>query len=275
MALYSFSVKTVGRLKGESIPKIAAYQAREKIFDEHKKIEYDFTKKKGLLYSKIILPKSAPARFRNRQTLWNEAEKAEKRTDSRTGRAIIAALPNELTLKEYIPIVEVFVYRAFVSLGMCADIAIHDGCRENTSKKMIDHGNIPPNNPHVHILLTDRPVGKNGFCTEKNRDWNKKEYLLQWRKLWADIQNKAFERKGLKVRVSHLSLKAQGIKRKATIHLGKKVIEMIRHGKTPERYRLFLAIIEHNRKKELKRKLDKKHKRQRNKQRQRSLSRSR
>lgn len=40
-----------------------------------------------------------------------------------------------------------------------------------------------------------------------------------WRKEWADVQNRAYERNHLVERVSHYSLKAQGIDREPTIHL--------------------------------------------------------
>jgi len=64
-------------------------------------------------------------------------------------------------------------------------------------------------------------VDANGFCEKKNRDWNQKEYIRRWRKLWAEYQNKLFREKGLELQVSHESLEVQGIDREPTVPLGR------------------------------------------------------
>lgn len=76
-------------------------------------------------------------------------------------------------------------------MGICADIAIHDIINVNDPAR---------NNPHVHILLTDRPVSKEGFSLKKNRewnDWNGNKLIKSWREQWAIAQNRAYKRKGL------------------------------------------------------------------------------
>ena len=235
MALYSFSVKPVSRLKGESAVKVAAYQSRGRLNDKREDALYDFTHKADLFHAEIFLPSTAPSIFLDRQTLWSEVDRVEKRYDARTGRAVIAALPNELTVEEQIKLVHEFVVEAFVNLGMCADVAIHSGRREDKAHKEDEPTKILPNNPHVHILLTDRPIDRDGFCAKKNRDWNKKAYVRQWRELWEKVQNREFERKGLDVRVRHESLEVQKIDREPTKHLGRKVAEMQRRGKETDR----------------------------------------
>lgn len=250
MALYSFSVKSVSRLKGESIVKVASYQSRGKLHDEREDVIYDFTHKTDLAYTGIFLPPDAPTEFSNREILWNAVDKAEKRYDARTGRAIIAALQNELTLEAQIKTIREFVLEAFVKQGMCVDVAIHRGHREDHSRMEGEHTNISPNNPHVHILLTDRPIEQEGFCATKNRDWNKKEFIRQWRELWEKVQNKEFERKGLDVRVSHESLEVQGIDREPTKHLGRKTTEMKRRGKETSRDSENRAIKAQNKERE-------------------------
>ena len=61
---------------------------------------------------------------------------------------------------------------------MCADLCMHD------------RGD---GNPHVHIMATTREVGPDGF-TVKNREWNDRNLLLEWRKSWEVEQNRALER---------------------------------------------------------------------------------
>jgi ATP-dependent exoDNAse (exonuclease V) alpha subunit len=235
MALFSFSVKPVSRLKGESIVKVASYQSRGKLYDEREDASYNYTNKLDLVYTEIFLPPNAPTEFFDRQLLWNAVEKVEQRYDARTGRAIIAALQNEIPLEPQIRAVREFVIEAFVKHGMCVDVAIHRGQREDQSHMEGEHTKVSPNNPHVHILLTDRPIDPEGFCAKKNRAWNNKDLVHHWRELWEKIQNKEFEHKGLAMRISHESLEVQGIDRDPTKHLGRKTIEMKRRGKETNR----------------------------------------
>ncbi len=232
MSLYSFSVKPVSRLKGESAVKVAAYQSRGMLYDERVSKQYDFTCKTDLLYSEILLPATAPPKFLDRQMLWSSAEIAEKRYDARTSKAVIVALQNlqnELPIESQIELVRKFVTEAFVSLGMCVDIAIHDGQRID-QHYMHDHAGIIPDNPHLHILLTDRPVDKDGFCAKKNRDWNQKAYIRQWRELWERVLNHEFERRGLDTRVSCESLEVQQLGLEPKKHLGRTATALEKRG---------------------------------------------
>jgi hypothetical protein len=61
-----------------------------------------------------------------------------------------------------------------------------------------------PQNPYAHILLTTRHLTETGFG-EKNRDWNAKSALLQWRRGWADVTNEHLINAGLGVRIDHRS----------------------------------------------------------------------
>lgn len=235
MALYSFSVKPISRLKGASIVKVASYQSRGKLHDEREGVSYDFSHKTDLVYTEIFLPSDAPTEFLDRQLLWNAVDKSEKRYDARTGRAIIAALQNELPLDAQIKAIREFIIEAFVKKGMCADLAIHRGHRKDKSLMEGEHAKGSSNNPHLHILLTDRPIERKEFCAKKNRDWNKTVCVRQWRELWEEVQNKEFEKNGLDIRVSHESLEIQGIDREPTKHLGRKTMEMKRRGKETSR----------------------------------------
>ena len=83
---------------------------------------------------------------------------------------------------------------------MCAAVAIYEGKNIDPAK----------NNPHVHILLTTRTVGPDGFSPKKNREWDKRANVTLWREQWAKVQNKAYERNGRPERVSHESYLVQG-----------------------------------------------------------------
>ena len=110
-------------------------------------VTHDYTRKQGCLFSEILLPKSAPSEWLEREALWNAVEAAEKAKDSRLARELIVALPCELGLPEWTAMLRGFIQKQCVGEGMCADLSIHD---------------TDGHNPHAHILLTMRPIDENG-----------------------------------------------------------------------------------------------------------------
>lgn len=250
MAIYHLSVKPISRRQGRSAVGAAAYRSGEKLHNEYDGLTHDYTRKSGILHTEIMLPENAPHEFNDRQILWNAVEKSETRKDSRTAREIEIALPRELSLDQQLKIVREYVGENFTSQGMCADVAIHSGHRHRNDINLLESKNdkiIFQNNPHAHILLTDRPITKEGFSKKKNRDWNKKENVFKWREQWAMLQNKEFERRGLDIRVSHESHINRGLKEEPTIHLGAKATELERRGIRTERGDKNRAIQERNR----------------------------
>ena len=85
-------------------------------------------------------------------------EDAEKTKDSRLAREFVVALPVELNKDEWITLLTDFIQTNFVAEGMCADVCIHD---------------TDGHNPHAHIMLTVRPLTKDGKWQHKTE----KEYL--------------------------------------------------------------------------------------------------
>lgn len=221
-AIYGFDIKTISRLRGESVVKTASYILRENIPDEYLGRTHYYAHVKDLVYSDVLIPENAPREFHDLDTLLTAIDRAESRYDARTGRVVRLSLPNdkEFSDTERIELARSFVKETFVSQGMCAVMAIHEGKNEDPAK----------NNPHAHVLLTDRPVDSNGFCSKKNRSWNTVEQLRKWRAAWAEAQNRAFKEKGLEVRVSHESLEVQGIDREPTRPLGRAATALERKG---------------------------------------------
>ncbi len=148
-------------------------------------------------FTEILLPESTDAKFMERDFLWNEAEKAEKRKNSQVSKDFVLALPKELDLIHQIELVKRFALIHFVEHGVPADIAIHD------------HSD---GNPHAHILVTTKRLKGNRFDTHKARDLNPvfgRGYVKedeQWHNQWRDFQNQFFEEKGfdLNVDLNHI-----------------------------------------------------------------------
>lgn len=213
IAIYHFNVKVVSRSKGTSCVAKAAYIAGEKLKNERDGKLHDYRRKQEIVHREIMLPDGTPESFRNRASLWNAAEQTETRKNSQTARVVEAALPFELSRADQIDMVRKFIDQCFVSKGMCADFSIHDK---------------GDGNPHVHILLTTRRVDKSGF-TKKERAWNDRTLLLEWRRLWADWCNyKLFFVSD--ARVDHRSYKEQGIDKTPQIHVGAQANAIERKG---------------------------------------------
>ncbi len=211
MANFHFEVKVISRGKGRSLTKAVNYISGCRLYDSYKsKIYYKL--RHDVLYCKVFQPPNAPPGFCELQHICNEIERAEKRYDARTAREFIGSLPNELSEKELENIVYEFVYGNFIQYGLCAIVAIHMGNNKDTPSR---------NNPHVHIIVPTRTVGPDGFNKKKSREWDNKKYVAIWREDWAAVQNRAYERNGFDIRVSHESLEVQGLKREPTIHLSR------------------------------------------------------
>lgn len=230
--MYHFTIKVLSRQRGQSAVAAAAYRSGERLYDERNKRICNFSRKKGVVYSEILLPQNAPKHFHNRELLWNTVEAAEKRIDARLAREAEFALPRECILEEQIALARAFVLENFVSLGMCADLCIHHRDK---------------NNPHAHVLLTDRPVSESGFSEKKDTGWNKKDSIFKWRESWANSLNREYARKGLDKRVTHESFKTRGITdRLPTKHLGRRVLEYTSRGQETDRMREHLEILRIN-----------------------------
>lgn len=200
MASYHFSVQIIKRSKGQSVIAAAAYRAGERIRDDRTNQLHDYSRRRGVVHSEILLPPGAAGFLSEREALWNHVERMEGRKDSQLAREINLALPHELDAIQRREMLLNFVGEAFVTRGMVADVAIHAPVLEKG-----DH----EHNHHAHILLTLREATATGLRPVKTREWNSDQQLLKWRTLWADHQNRALVRAGVDARVDHRSLADQ------------------------------------------------------------------
>lgn len=158
MAIYHMESKIVSRGTGRSIVAASAYMSCSRMVSDYDGVQHDYTRKQGLVWQEVFLPPQAPREWHDREQLWNAVEAAEKMKDSRLAREIIVALPIELDHEEQIALTSAYISQQFVADGMCADVALHDA---------------DGHNPHAHILLTMRPLNKDGTWQYKTE----KEYL--------------------------------------------------------------------------------------------------
>ncbi|WP_249127181.1 MobA/MobL family protein, partial [Lactiplantibacillus plantarum] len=180
----------------------------------------------------ILTPKNAPEWASNREQLWNEVEKKDRKSNSRYAKEFNVALPVELSESEQKELLTKYVQGNFVDQGMVADVAIHR-----------DH----QDNPHAHVMLTSRPFNpdgswglkaktqyikdengkqlltKSGFPKQRKIwlvDWDKREKINEWRKNWALSVNQFLAQKNISDRISEKSFVDQGIQETPTQHEG-------------------------------------------------------
>ena len=121
-----FPVKIVKRSEGRSAVEAADYRSRTKLTNEWDGQTHDYTRKRAVIHTEIMLPPNAPPEFSDRAALWNSVEQIEKAKDSQLARDIEASLSRELSREQQLALVRSFLKDNFVDKGMCADFAIHD-----------------------------------------------------------------------------------------------------------------------------------------------------
>ncbi|MEY8403227.1 MobQ family relaxase [Oscillospiraceae bacterium 44-34] len=240
--MFHCPIQIIQRSQGKSAVAAAAYRSGEKLVNEWDGMTHDYTRKGGVVHTEIMLPSHAPPEFQDRSTLWNSVEEIEKSSTAQLAREIEVALPVELSRAEQLALVRAYVKDNFVSVGMCADFAIHD---KGTG------------NPHAHIMLTIRPIredgkwgakcrkvydldgqgqripdGKGGWKShrEDTTDWNQRGNAEKWRATWASYANRALEAAGRPERIDHRSYKRQGVDKIPTVHMGPAASQMERRG---------------------------------------------
>ncbi|MGA3476010.1 MobQ family relaxase [Lactiplantibacillus plantarum] len=232
MAIFHMSFSNISAGKGRSAIAGASYRSGEKLFDQKEGRSY-FYARSVMPESFILTPKNAPAWASDREKLWNEVERKDRRANSRYAKEFNVALPVELSEDEQKELLTKYVQENFVDEGMVADVAIHR-----------DH----PDNPHAHVMLTNRPFNPNGTWGLKSKrenildengnktytgnsrfprsrkvwlvDWDKKEKITEWRHNWAASVNQVLEQKNIPDRISEKSFIEQGIDDTPTQHEG-------------------------------------------------------
>ena len=234
MAIYHFSTKPVSR-KHKSSVAVSAYINAQAYTDERTNRTFDYSNKKGVLFSACYAIDENNQRRKLKNTeLWNGSEQAEaknKRQDSaRTAREYIVAMPHELFKNDIatgVNCITDFCDKLAQKYNVAVEFALHD-------QDYDEHGN-GNKNYHFHLITTTRAVtfddqnnivfGKKTAFEMSDSDLKKmgekrtKDQLVDIRKMWADVANKYLEKHDFDERIDHRTLKEQGLNRKPKIRL--------------------------------------------------------
>ncbi|MGM9583071.1 MAG: MobA/MobL family protein, partial [Phascolarctobacterium sp.] len=144
-------VQNIGKCNNKSAIAASAYRSGTKMYDATKEKTYNYSSKKEVVYDTIMLPTYAPTEYQNKQTLWQTIQDNETASDARYCKDIMIAIPKNLTQEQRVELVNQFLFKNFVYKGYICQCNIHDK---------------GDGNPHAHILVSARPLDKNGQWTE-------------------------------------------------------------------------------------------------------------
>jgi hypothetical protein len=234
MAIFRLEIQSLGRSSGRSATNAAAYRAGERIHDERSGKTYDHTRRTDVLDKEIILPStfkgSDPTWTRDRATLWNTAEAAEKRNNSRVAREYQVSLPSELSDGQRRELTRTFSRDLADRYNVAVDMTIH-APREGGD----------PRAYHAHLLTTTREVTAQGLGAKSSMELGNAareqrglltgsdEYKAV-RAHWAELVNEALRAAHIDARVDHRSLAAQGIDREPGPSIPHRFMAMERQG---------------------------------------------
>ena len=210
-----------------------------------------------MLSKEIIFPSALKNQISiDRNSLWNKAEEAEKRKDSRVAREWIVNLPHELNEQQRQQLAHEFSQKLADKYNVIADCCIHQ-----PSDKEVARG-ADPRNFHAHIMLTTRQVhltaDGNIVLGEKAAielsDKKRKslglervsDEIVELRQLWEQTANTKLAEIGCEL-IDSRSYKERGLDIEPQIKMGKNATQLKRRtGKDTPVHEINTLIKERN-----------------------------
>ena len=240
MAIYMATTKSISRGSGQSAVASASYRAGEKLQDERYGKTQDYSKRQGVMSANIILPSELKDKVEiDRNTLWNMAERAENRKDSRVAREWIINLPHELDEETRKALAHRFAQSLADKYGVIADCCIH-----RPTEKEIARG-ADERNFHAHIMLTtrqaqltaDNQLTLGDKATIELSDNKRRSIgldrvsneIVELRELWERTANEQLAEHGYAL-IDSRSYQSQGIDQLPQLKMGKNATQMERDG---------------------------------------------
>lgn len=240
MAIYRLEITPVTRSTGRSATSAAAYRAGESIRDERTGRLFNHSARTDVLHKEIFLPATlessgaAAGWARDRARLWNAAESAEARSDSRVAREYQVALPAELSAERRVALARAFSREIAERYNVAVDLAVHEPRPGGDAR-----------NFHAHLLATTRELTAEGLGAKAGIDMEgevrselglppSRQEFVTLRRRWAELANEALREAKVEARVDHRSLEAQGIDREPMPHLPRAAIAAERRGERSE-----------------------------------------
>ena len=234
MAIFRMEISSVARAVGRRATAAAAYRSGERIRDERTGELFNYARRRDVLHTEILLPSPFEGEHvawaRSRERLWNTAERAEKRHNSRVAREYQVTLPAELNAVRRVALARAFAGEIADRYKVAVDLAVHEPPADGD-----------PRNFHAHLLTTTREVTPAGLGAKAGIDMDQRERrrrglpdhrqeYLSLRERWATLTNDALREANIDARIDHRSLAAQGIDREPRPSIPLKQLKMEQRG---------------------------------------------
>jgi MobA/MobL family len=205
MAIMFLKVSSVSRGRGGSAVAKAAYIARERVVDARSGLVRDYRHVPGLEHAEILVPSDTPGAgaewARDRATLWNSAESAERQRNARVAREYTVSLPHELSRDARHALAKEFAQNIADRYGTAVDLAVHGPTPRGD-----------PRNFHAHLLATTRELTPDGLGRKATIELNsarRRELGLQHighefkalRAQWAALANAKLREANIEARL--------------------------------------------------------------------------
>ena len=243
---YHCQLNKIGRSQGRSSTAAAAYRSGERIVDERTGEIFDYTRKRGVEGSLIVLPGGGTM---NRATLWNKVEKHHKRGDAVVCREIEVSLPRTFNAEQRRRLVQSYAAKLANKYGVAVDACIHAPHAVTDSDLIANpdqffvtepDGRRHNGNWHCHILMSACHCDAEGALGKKVVELDEMHCYRagipnaaqEQRPEWAALVNAALVDAGqVEYFVDHRSFEERGITdRLPTKHRGPAVTAIKRRG---------------------------------------------
>ncbi|WP_447594352.1 MobA/MobL family protein [Stenotrophomonas rhizophila] len=203
MAIYHSHMKSFGRGKGDSSVAAAAYRAGFDLVDEATGLSHSYSRRHGVDHAQMLAPKGAPTWCLDTQKFWNANEAAETRKNALVAREVEVALPQSLDQAQRkalaLDLGQLLVDRYQVAVL----VAIHTPSRNGDQR-----------NHHVHLLMSARQVGPEGFGKRAAAEFDGRQgqgsnAVKELRLAIAATINRHLDIAGIQKRVDPRKLKTQ------------------------------------------------------------------
>ena len=215
----------------------------------------DYTKKKGVLSSDIVLPENAPDRLRDPSVLWSEVDRMAKRSNADLYREWICCFDKHLSLEQMEQVARQFA-ESLAAEGMVVQYALHNEkdngnyhvhfmapCRGidpdgNWQRRKVQPRTYQLDAEGNRIPIIDKETGFQKVDKNGRKQWKKEPPVFvdafnnprignvqRWRQLFATLENQYLPEE---YQVSPLSYKKQGIKKIPGKHISKAAYEVHR-----------------------------------------------
>lgn len=211
---YLYRVNILSKKNSHPLDAIANYCGEDQ-FDLYSNQTYKSTNSEKIVWNNIVIPNKEESNLHfhlpeflkikskkselisnARNILWRQVDCREIRPDSQFARVFELSVPFFLNQEEAINLVHSFA-KVLVSEGMICDTSLHSHTKKPMVLNLFDKlkliNNQDPVNEHpethqdytAFLMCTLRKY-ENGIFENKNRDWNTKEKMKEWRYIWTE-----------------------------------------------------------------------------------------